>query len=405
MRSFQPFFLQVIHLVYYSFLGLDAAFVLPSIGIRPSRFITNNLHPQSSPYTINLGFASGTQLYQSSTPPTEKDLKELPPSQHSTIDRENEKEVSSIKLDANGYRTGSLRAATAAYGRVPYGEESRKYRRTVFDYDDWVTHRNTEKIVTNLKGMFFSGVIRQLREEVLFVTLASALVVFWNDFLIFPDEFINGFMLPKLILPALPFTLSSPALGLLLVFKTNASYARWSEARTTWSKVVSHTRNMVRMTATFVEGGEGDKEKVEHLSNAAWLLTRSLMSDLLGPEDEEDYREQVMSVYSQSEEQRDIALRIIESEDRTMASLAHASIALDNVPIDEKRRVEIDKSLVIVGDCIGVCQKIYSSPVPLVCKFFAASTDCQMIFWILSASIVGIEYIIRTFVTMTLTSS
>jgi len=84
--------------VYYSFLGLDAAFVLPSIGIRPSRFITNNLHPQSSPYTINLGFASGTQLYQSSTPPTEKDLKELPPSQHSTIDRENEKEVSSIKL-------------------------------------------------------------------------------------------------------------------------------------------------------------------------------------------------------------------------------------------------------------------------------------------------------------------
>jgi len=253
--------------------------------------------------------------------------------------------------------------------------------------------------------MFFSGVIRQLREEVLFVTLASALVVFWNDFLIFLDEFINGFMLPKLILPALPFTLSSPALGLLLVFKTNASYARWSEARTTWSKVVSHTRNMVRMTATFVEGGEGDKEKVEHLSNAAWLLTRSLMSDLLGPEDEEDYREQVMSVYSQSEEQRDTALRIIDSEDRTMASLAHASIALDNVPIDEKRRVEIDKSLVIVGDCIGVCQKIYSSPVPLVCKFFAASTDCQMIFWILSASIVGIEYIIRTFVTMTLTSS
>eukprot|EP00979_Chaetoceros_neogracilis_P001570 scaffold269_cov245-Chaetoceros_neogracile.AAC.19 len=405
MRSFQPFFLHVVHLVYYLFLGLDA-FILPSIGIRPSRFITNDLHPQSSPYTINLGFASGTQLYQSSTPPTDKDLKELPPSQHSpSIDRANDKEVSSIKLDANGYRTGSLRAATAAYGRVPYGEESRKYRRTVFDYDDWVTHRNTEKIVTNLKGMFFSGVIRQLREEVLFVTLASALVVFWNDFLIFPDEFINGFMLPKLILPALPFTLSSPALGLLLVFKTNASYARWSEARTTWSKVVSHTRNMVRMTATFVEGGEGDKEKVEHLSNAAWLLTRSLMSDLLGPEDEENYREQVMSVYSQSEEQRDIALRIIESEDRTMASLAHASIALDNVPIDEKRRVEIDKSLVIVGDCIGVCQKIYSSPVPLVCKFFAASTDCQMIFWILSASIVGIEYIIRTFVTMTLTSS
>lgn len=30
-------------------------------------------------------------------------------------------------------------------------------------------------------------------------------------------------------LPALPFTLASPALGLLLVFRTNASYARWVE--------------------------------------------------------------------------------------------------------------------------------------------------------------------------------
>jgi len=257
-------------------------------------------------------------------------------------------------------------AATAAYGRVPYGEESRKYRRTVFDYDDWVTHRNTERIVTNIRGMFFSGVIRQLKEEVLFVTLASALVVFWNDFLIFPDEFMDGFMLPKLILPALPFTLSSPALGLLLVFKTNASYARWSEARTTWSKIVSQTRNTVRMAATFVEGTEGDREKIEDLSNAIWLLTRSLMNSLLGPEDEEHYREQVISVYSQSEEQREVARRIIESEDRTMGALTYASTALDNVPIDEKRRVEIDKSLVIVNDCIGVCQKIYSSPVPLV---------------------------------------
>jgi len=271
------------------------------------------------------------------------------------------------KFDANGYRKGSLMAATAAYGRVPYGEESRKYRRTVFDYDDWVSHRNGEKIVTNIKGMFFSGVIRQLKEEVLFVTTVAACVVLWNDFLIFPDEFLNGFTLPKVVLPALPFTLSSPALGLLLVFKTNASYARWSEARTTWAKVVAQSRNMVRMASTFVTGEEGDREKIQDLSNAVWLLSRSTMNSLLGGfEDEEDYREQVMSVYSGSVKDRLIAQKIVDSGDRTMAALAHASTALDNVPIDEKRRVEIDKSLVIMGDCIGVCEKIYTSPVPLV---------------------------------------
>jgi putative membrane protein len=75
-----------------------------------------------------------------------------------------------------------------------------------------------------------------------------------------------------------------------------------------------------------------------------------------------------MSVYSGSAEGRLIAQKIVDSEYRTMAALAHASRTLDNVPIDEKRRVEIDKSLVIVGDCIGVCEKIYTSPVPLVCE-------------------------------------
>ena len=385
MRFFQPPFFLVIFISLP--LGLVDAFAYrypnhDCIIHRPSSFISNRLrhrYPQSIYRNININNEPGThahahahhhahhsdlKLYQSSAPTETEDTLE-----HTSTDDNHNDDNDSTKLDANGHRPGSLMAATAAYGRVPYGEESRKYRRTVFDYDDWVTHRNTERIVTNIRGMFFSGVIRQLKEEVLFVTLASALVVFWNDFLIFPDEFMDGFMLPKLILPALPFTLSSPALGLLLVFKTNASYARWSEARTTWSKIVSQTRNTVRMAATFVEGTEGDREKIEDLSNAIWLLTRSLMNSLLGPEDEEHYREQVISVYSQSEEQREVACRIIESEDRTMGALTYASTALDNVPIDEKRRVEIDKSLVIVNDCIGVCQKIYSSPVPLVCKF------------------------------------
>ena len=55
------------------------------------------------------------------------------------------------------YRQGSLMAATVEQGRVPYGEESRKYRRTIFGHDDWVQHRNAERLGTNLQGIFFSG--------------------------------------------------------------------------------------------------------------------------------------------------------------------------------------------------------------------------------------------------------
>ena len=355
------FFLQVFLLQIISHpLGLYAF-------VHPSNSILNRkaLNPLN-----NLKFSHlETKLHQKLSSP---DKKVNTQNTSAGDDHDDDDDEDADKFDANGYRKGSLMAATAAYGRVPYGEESRKYRRTVFDYDDWVTHRNAEKkIVTNIQGMFFSGVIRQLKEEVLFVTIVAAIVVVWNDFLIFPDEFLNGFTVPKLVLPALPFTLSSPALGLLLVFKTNASYARWSEARTTWAKVVAQSRNMVRMASTFVPGEEGDgsREKIQDLSNAVWLLSRSMMNSLLGGfEDEEDFREQVMSVYSGSAEGRLIAQKIVDSEYRTMAALAHASRTLDNVPIDEKRRVEIDKSLVIVGDCICVCEKIYTSPVPLVCE-------------------------------------
>ena len=272
------------------------------------------------------------------------------------------------------YRPGSLMAATAEQGRVPYGEESRKYRRTEFSHDDWVDHRTTEKrIISNLSGLFFSGIVRQLKEEIILVTLAATVTVLWNDFLIPLETSSESFMsvLPQLSLPALPFTLCSPALGLLLVFKTNASYARWSEARNTWAKIVSQARNVVRMAATFVPQTENGFSSIHDLSNAVWLLCRSLMNDLTGPGDEENFRSEVMEVFSIGKEggEEDIVIKMFESKDRSMAALTHASRALDNVPIDEKRRVEIDKSLVIIGDCIGTCEKIYSSPVPLVCKW------------------------------------
>jgi predicted membrane chloride channel (bestrophin family) len=269
-------------------------------------------------------------------------------------------------------------AATAEQGRVPYGEESRKYRRTEFSHNDWVNHRTTQKrIVTNLNGLFFSGIVRQLKEEIILVALAATVTVLWNDFLL-PIEFgANSLssILPRISLPSLPFTLCSPALGLLLVFKTNASYARWSEARNTWAKIVSQARNVVRMAATFAPQTENGLNSIHELSNAVWLLCRSLMNDLSGPGDEEDFRVEIIEVYSESSldkgtQGEDIARKMIASSDRSMAALAHASRALDNVPIDEKRRVEIDKSLVIIGDCIGTCEKIYSSPVPLVCKCF-----------------------------------
>ena len=52
----------------------------------------------------------------------------------------------------------------------------------------------------------------------------------------------------------MPFTLSSPALGLLLVFRTNRAYDRFWEGRKLWGKLTNMTRELARLGHTFLRG-------------------------------------------------------------------------------------------------------------------------------------------------------
>jgi ion channel-forming bestrophin family protein len=45
---------------------------------------------------------------------------------------------------------------------IPYGEESRKYRRTVYSHDDWVKHRSPDRFWKNLRTTTNSGIYKVL---------------------------------------------------------------------------------------------------------------------------------------------------------------------------------------------------------------------------------------------------
>jgi predicted membrane chloride channel (bestrophin family) len=57
-------------------------------------------------------------------------------------------------------------------------------------------------------------------------------------------DFVKSLTIAKL--PLQPFTLSSPALGLLLVFRTNGAFQRFFEARALWGALINYSRNCVR---------------------------------------------------------------------------------------------------------------------------------------------------------------
>ena len=114
---------------------------------------------------------------------------------------------------------------------ISYGEESRKFRRTVYSHDDWKKHRSPDRFYYYLVAIFKSGVYKNLGREVtattavaVFIFLYNAVVGGYTDFEgVQHAALITSEWLPKLGLPLAPFTLASPSLGLLLGMSVEGS--------------------------------------------------------------------------------------------------------------------------------------------------------------------------------------
>lgn len=256
---------------------------------------------------------------------------------------------------------------------VPYGEANRKFRRDVFGHDDWLKHRRSDRFLYNLSTIVSSGIWRQLGQEVLSVTIIATFVCAWNDLLVTGYTDLEGVSqaallataAPLLKLPALPFTLSSPSLGLLLVFRTNASYGRWNESRIQWGVMGTENRNIMRMAAAWSSPmREPDKEKrvaaVQEVGTACYTFMRSLLRHVSGPPDEEAFRADLRAALPEKE-----AEGIINAGHRPFRALFLLSRRVEALPLSERQRIEVDKACVIIGDVCGGTERVYGTPVPL----------------------------------------
>mmetsp|Transcript_41364 Transcript_41364/g.61227 ORF Transcript_41364/g.61227 Transcript_41364/m.61227 type:complete len:449 (-) Transcript_41364:153-1499(-) len=276
---------------------------------------------------------------------------------------------------------------------LPYGEMSRRYRRTYYSQEDWVQHRAADRFLTNLLKTFRSGIVRELSTEIGAVAFVGLLacaynamfVVGWQDFNgVLHDPFHPlgpGFTFPQASLPTEPFSFSSSALGLLLVFRTNASYARWSEARQKWSAMLIHSRNLVRLSSAWmITDGmpvEQQKELLENLSKMTWAFARSLQRYLLGAE--EDGIAYENDIRARLDPQ--VCDDLMRARKQPTRALYELTKAIEAIPMTEFRHVEVDQSAEYLCDALGGCERILSSPVPLV---YTRHTARFLGFWILA---------------------
>jgi ion channel-forming bestrophin family protein len=160
----------------------------------------------------------------------------------------------------------------------------------------------------------------------------------------------------EVAMPVTVHSLVGIALGLLLVFRTNASYDRYWEGRKLWGSIVNHSRNLVRLAQPYYRD---DRESFLGLVHWTSVFSYSTMSTLKG-----------LSVCGPAGEQ-------LPQKERDALMAAHhpalfASQKLTAIIEHAYRegrltdRIAMNLDAVVQGlvDSLGGCERIRKTPLP-----------------------------------------
>ena len=160
----------------------------------------------------------------------------------------------------------------------------------------------------------------------------------------------------KVAIPSTMHTLVGLALGLLLVFRTNASYDRYWEGRKLWGGIVNECRNVVRAASQFLHG---DVELLRRLAVWTAAFPYATMNHLRG---KNDLGEAV--AHLPVAEARDA----VEAEHTPMAVSLRMSECLSEGRkrgyFSEYTQMAIDQNVQLLVDYLGGCERIRKTPLP-----------------------------------------
>ena len=203
-----------------------------------------------------------------------------------------------------------------------------------YDRRDWLNHL----------FRFQGSVAVMIAPKVLLLTAISSLVT-W---LAYKDH------LPQL--PIAYFTVAGIAMGLMLAFRTNASYDRFWEGRKAWGSIVNRSRNLVRQFCTSCSAQEAHRAAL-FTAAFAHSAKRQLWREAEVPE--------LVRLLGEKEAK---ALQV------APGAAQRALFELGNILAEARRggkidsidhaRLELDIATLI--DQLGVCERIHGTPIPLV---------------------------------------
>nr|XP_043629165.1 UPF0187 protein At3g61320, chloroplastic-like [Erigeron canadensis] len=250
-------------------------------------------------------------------------------------------------------------------------ERRMKQTRPLYKHQDWVRHRSSYRHLRHMLSSLNSRVILSLVPPVIAFTSFAAVVATYNTAVLWHllPEF-----LPVLRASSLPYQLTAPALALLLVFRTEASYSRFEQGRKAWSKVISGTNDFARQVIASVDD---DLCLKTSLLQYIVAFPVALKCHLI-------YESDIGRDLEHLLEDDDLAI-VLSSNHRPRCIIQFISQSMKLLNLEEPKRTVLESKVTCFHEGIGVCEQIMGIPIPLS---YTRLTSRFLVLWHLTLPII-----------------
>lgn len=188
------------------------------------------------------------------------------------------------------------------------------------------------------------SLVREIFGRVLICVLWAAAVVAFHQFV------------RPVAIPVTLHSLVGVALGLLLVFRTNASYDRFWEGRRLWGGIVNETRNLVRASSVFLSNQSGLLHELTRWTAIfPWAAMSTLRDETnMGPASEELSKQDREAVQQSQHAALYVAQRMTGCLNEARCLGAITDIV----------QMPLDQNIQLLVDYLGGCERIRKTPLP-----------------------------------------
>ncbi|XP_018478839.1 voltage-dependent chloride channel 2, chloroplastic-like [Raphanus sativus] len=257
-------------------------------------------------------------------------------------------------------------------------ERRMQQKRSLYTHENWVRHRSSLRHLRHVSSSASSRVILSLIPPVFFFTTVAVLIAGYNSAV--GSDLLPSFF-PVLRASSLPYQLTAPALALLLVFRTEASYSRFEQGRKAWVKIITGTNDLARQVVSSVNGGSsGDDDELiirDALLRYIAAFPVALKCHVIyGSDIADDLRNVV--------EDDDLSL-ILQSKHRPRCVIQFISQSLQLLNLDSTKIDALESKMLQLQEGIGVCDQLMGIPIPLS---YTRLTSRLLVLWHLTLPVI-----------------